>query len=120
MPDPERERSLVEEEEMWGRIFPYDHEAILVDIEDEEEDGPEGDELDPAGPMPRDDHANASDCSQLGGFLMLAHGLAPGRIELRHTRRKKGSRKPKRTRKSNAEYQRGYRERQKAKLTAVK
>jgi hypothetical protein len=57
---------------------------------------------------------------QLGGFLMLAYGLAPGRIELGHTRRKKGNRKTKRTRKSNPDYQRDYRERQKAKLTVVK
>jgi hypothetical protein len=57
---------------------------------------------------------------QLGGFLMLAYGFAPGWIELGHTRRKTGNRKRRRTRKSNADYQRFYHERQKAKLTIVK
>jgi hypothetical protein len=52
---------------------------------------------------------------------MLAFGFAPREeVELGHQWRKKGNRKPKRTRKSNAEYQRDYRERQKAKLTVVK
>ena len=56
-----------------------------------------------------------------GGFLMLAFGFAPREeIELGQTRRKTGNRKTKRTRKSNAEYQRDYRERQKAKLMVVK
>jgi hypothetical protein len=50
---------------------------------------------------------------------MLAYGFAPGRIELGHTRRKKGIRRTKQTGKSNAEYLRDYRERQKAKLTVV-
>jgi hypothetical protein len=57
---------------------------------------------------------------QLGGFLMLAFGFAPEGTEAGHTRRKKGNRNTKRTRKSNAEYQRDYRERQKANLTVVK
>jgi hypothetical protein len=57
---------------------------------------------------------------QLGGFVMLAWGFAPEGTEARHTRRKKGNRKTKPARKSNAEYQRDYRERQKAKLTVVK
>ncbi len=58
---------------------------------------------------------------QLGGFLMLAFGFAPGQTEPEaKTRRKKGNRKSKRTRKSNAEYQRDWRARQKAKLTIVK
>jgi hypothetical protein len=45
---------------------------------------------------------------QLGGFLMLAYGFAPGRIELGQPRRKKGNRKTKRTRKSNADYHQHY------------
>jgi hypothetical protein len=57
---------------------------------------------------------------QLSGFLMLGFGFAPGSTELGQTRRKKGNRKTRRTRKSNAEYQRDYRERQRAKLTVVK
>jgi hypothetical protein len=57
---------------------------------------------------------------QLGGFLMLAFGFAPEGTVAGQTRRKRQNRKPKRTRKSNADYQRDYRERQKAKLTVVK
>jgi hypothetical protein len=57
---------------------------------------------------------------QLGGFLMLAFGFAPEGTELGQTRRKKGNRKTRRTKKSNADYQRELRERQKAKLTVVK
>ena len=64
---------------------------------------------------------------QLLGFGMLAFGFSPketkGETELGQKRRNKGNRKPKdpkRTRKSNAEYQRDWRARQKAKLTIVK
>jgi hypothetical protein len=58
---------------------------------------------------------------QLGGFLMLALGLSPRR---REPEPKEAKRKPrKRTAKpakTNAQYQREWRERQKAKLTVVK
>jgi hypothetical protein len=57
---------------------------------------------------------------QLGGFLMLAFGFAPEETQAGQTPRKKVNRKTRRTRKSNAEYQRDYRERQKIKLTIVK
>jgi hypothetical protein len=57
---------------------------------------------------------------QLGGFLMLAFGFVPEGTEAGHTRGKKGNRKTRRTKKSNADYQREWRERQKTKLTVVK
>jgi hypothetical protein len=41
---------------------------------------------------------------QLGGFLMLASGFAAEGIELGHTRRKRGNRETKQTKKSNAAY----------------
>jgi hypothetical protein len=57
---------------------------------------------------------------QLGGFLMCAFGFSSQGAELGEPRRKKGIRKTKRTRKSNADYKRHYRERQRAKLSVIK
>ena len=59
---------------------------------------------------------------QLSGFLMLGFGFAPKSTELSQPRRKKGKRKPRKTSrpKTNADYQREWRQRQKAKLTLVK
>jgi hypothetical protein len=59
---------------------------------------------------------------QIGGFVMLAFGLSPRRREpepkvAKRKRRKKAPTKPA---KSNADYQRAWREHQKAKLSVVK
>jgi hypothetical protein len=75
-PKPERARVT---EEGWGKIFPYDHEAIIYE-RGEDEEGPEGDELEwPDFPEPVDDIAELP-ASGYGGRTSSQQNKTGGRL----------------------------------------